>query len=267
VKKRLIRAFRAAAGRWPRAAFWAARPLARGLQLLNRTRTDEWFAAVFPSLSPEARRLARRRSWTNHLRAEALRLSTEQAVDAPQVLPEIAPNPALDALRPPLIFASFHIGLLPALGSVMQRLPADVLVIHRGRYSPREGTTLMRRGENEWERARTLHAAVAQLRGGGFVFTALDGGPGTPSITAPMLGGQIDLARGVFALARMASAPIVPIAARDCGRQVVVATGEPISPDQGEEAMASAVVEWFAGYLLEFPGEVTPRLRLTAPSA
>jgi hypothetical protein len=273
LKAALIKMLRRFAGRWPRLAFSLAPPLARVLQPLNRSITEERLAEVFPELATGPVRAARRRSWANILQAEAL-LASLGRPDGQRGEPEIVPNPDLAALRPPLILASFHVGIFPAVGAALARLPGDVLVVHRARFTPRPGFTLVLRGEDEWERARTFHRAVTSLRSGGFVFTTLDGGYGedgydAAAVDAPMLGGTISLARGGFALARITRTPIVPLVARRCGRRIEFSCGDPISPAQGEEAMAAAAAQWLGDYLLEFPGEISSRtlqiLRSPAP--
>jgi hypothetical protein len=105
---------------------------------------------------------------------------------------------------------------------------------------------------------------VTHLRGGGFVFTTLDGGYreggyDAATVEAPMLGGTISLARGGFALARMSGTPIMPMAARGSGRKVTITCGNPIPPALGEDAMAAAAARWLGGYLREYPGEVSLR--------
>lgn len=259
----LIRALRAPAGRWPRVEFPLARALAWLLQPLGRGVAEDTLAVLFPELGPRQLRAARRRSWSNFVQSEALAASIQRSGKG-LADPEILPDRDLAALRPPLILASFHIGVYTALGALLRALPSDVLVVHRGRLAERPGVTLMYRGDDEWERAGTFHRAVTHLRGGGLVFTTLDGGYReggyeAATVAAPMLGGTISLARGGFALARMSRTPIMPVAARRCGRKVAITFGDPISPGLGEDAMAAAAAQWLGDYLRESPGEVSLR--------
>jgi hypothetical protein len=265
VRPALVHALRLGATRWPRLAFLLARPLAWLLEPLNPGISEERVAAVFPQLAPGRVKTLRRRSWANFLRAEALASAAVQLAQGRHTRSELVPNPALDELRPPLILVSFHMGLLSAVGTVLRRLPGDVLVVVQrpGGLAPRPGVTLVPMGEDEWERARTFHRAITSLRSGAFVFTTLDGfgegGYEAATVDAPMLEGMITLSRGAFALARITRTPIVPLVARKCGRKVEIACGEPIPPTQGDEAMAGAAAYWLGEYLREFPGEISLR--------
>jgi hypothetical protein len=225
--------------------------------------SEDTLATLFPKLTPAQLRAARRRSWSNFVQSQALAASIQRP-GAGVADPEILPSRDLAEMRPPLILASFHIGVYNALGAVLRALPGEVLIVHRGRLAERPGVALLYRGDDEWERARTFHRAVTHLRGGGFVFTTLDGGYregsyDTATVEAPMLGGTISLARGGFALARMSRTPIMPLAARRSGRKVTITCGDPISPTLGEDGMAAAAAQWLGDYLRESPGEVSLR--------
>lgn len=262
MKTVLINALRLFASRWPRTGFSVAHALAWLTQPLGRGIAEARISAVFPELALAELQAARRRTWSTFLQGEAL----DAAVERPgrrSVHPEIVPNPTFAELRPPLILASFHVGPFAALGAVLEQLGGEVLVVHRGRFAPRRGVTLVRAGENEWERARTFHRAVTTLRSGGFVFTALDGygeeGYEASTLDASMLGGTISLARGGFALARITGTPIVPLVARWRGSMVEITIADPIPAAPGEEAMAATAARWLERYLREFPGEISLR--------
>ncbi|MEA2442974.1 MAG: Bacterial lipid biosynthesis acyltransferase [Thermoleophilales bacterium] len=261
MKTALINALRLFATRWPRAGFWLAHALAWLSRPLGRGIAEERLAAVFPELGPAALRAARRGTWSTFLKAEALDAALERPGARP-VYPEVATNPALAELRAPLIVASFHVGASSAVGAALEQLPGEVLVLHRGRFAPRRDVTLVRVGEDEWERARTLHRAVKTLRSGGFVFVAVDAyeqGYDVSTIEVPMFGGVVSLARGAFALARITGAPIVPLAARWRGARVEITCGEAIPPEPDDHATAAATARWLEGYLREFPGEISLR--------
>jgi hypothetical protein len=262
VKTALIRALRWLATASPHAGFALARALAWLSQPLGRGIPEERIATVFPELPPASLRAARRRTWSTFIRTEALDAGLERPGPA-GVYPEILPNPALDHLRGPSIVAAFHVGPFPALGAVLERLPGEVLVLHRGSFAPRRSLTLVRSGETEWERARALHQAVTTLRDGGFVFTAMDGvgdnGYVSSTVEAPLLGGSVELARGGFALARITRTPIVLLFARWSGSSVEIFSADPIPPEQDESVMAAAAARRLEDYLREFPGEIAPR--------
>jgi hypothetical protein len=233
---------------------WLTQPLGRGIP-------EQQIHALVRELDTAGLRAARRRTWSNFLMAEALDAALERP-GARNPHPRLLPTPATD-LRPPLIIASFHLGPFPALGAVLEHLDGDVLVVHRGRFAPRPGLTLVRAGEDEWERARTFHRAVKELRSGGFVYVALDGfgeaDYDAATIDVPMLGGTASLARAGFALVRITGAPLVPMVARWRGTHVEMAYGEPIEPGLTEEAMAAATAGWLERYLREHPGEINRR--------
>jgi hypothetical protein len=262
LKTALIKALRLFASRRPRAGFALAVALAWLTQPLGRGVPEERIRDLLPGLDPRAVRAARRRTWSNFLLAEALDAALARGGNR-DPHPRLVAFPALTRLQPPLILATFHLGAFPALAAVLERLDGDVIAVHRGRFAPRPGMTLVRTGDDEWERARTFDRAVRALSAGGFVFSALDGygedGYEAATLEAPMLGGSVALARGGFALARIADVPIVPIVARWRGSRVVVECGDPIRPAGDESAMAAAVAAWLERYLRAFPGEISTR--------
>jgi lauroyl/myristoyl acyltransferase len=261
MKTAMIRALRLVAGRLPHAGFALARGLAWLTQPLGRGIPEREIHALVPELDPARLRAARRRTWSNFLMAEALDAALERP-GSRSPHPRVVPTPAAD-LRPPAIIASFHIGPFPAIAAVLEQLDGEVLAVHRGRFAPRPGVTLVRIGESEWERARIFHRAVQALRSGGFVYTALDGygddGYDAATLEVPMLGGTVSLARGGFALARITGAPLVPMVARWRGTRVEITSGDPIEPGRTEVATAAATASWIEGYLREYPGEIHPR--------
>jgi hypothetical protein len=257
----MIRALRLFASRLPHAGFVLARALAWLTQPLGRGIPERQIHALVPQLDPARLRAARRRTWSNFLMAEALDAALVRP-GARNPHPRVVPNAAPD-LRPPMIIASFHVGPFAAIGAVLEQMDGKVLAVHRGGFAPRLGLTLVRTGDDEWERARTFHRAVRALRSGGFVYTALDGygdeGYDAAAIDVQMLGGTVSLARGGFALARITGAPLVPMVARWRGTRVEIAHGEPIEAGGTEEAMVGSAASWLGRYLREHPGEINPR--------
>ena len=101
--------------------------------------------------------------------------------------------------------------------------------------------------------------AVVHLRKGGFVFLTLDPMVGT-RIAAPFLGRTLNLARGGFALARLARVPLVPLIARWNGMRIEIVAGAPV--EVASEAQAAAeVARWLEQYLRAHPDEMTERTR------
>ncbi|HWM95381.1 MAG TPA: hypothetical protein VN493_31800 [Thermoanaerobaculia bacterium] len=162
------------------------------------------------------------------------------------------------ALRPPLLLGTFHVGAIHALGPALERLPGPVLALRQGRLYPAGPPVEVVTTEgDEQSRAAVFLRALGHLQSGGFVVTALDVAPG-PGLAVPCLGHTIELARGPFALARLAGVRIVPLVARwrngNVEVEVEVETGEALAP-AGEMEMAAASARWLESYLLASPAE------------
>jgi lauroyl/myristoyl acyltransferase len=115
--------------------------------------------------------------------------------------------------------------------------------------------------------AATIEAARI-LRGGGFALLAVDG-VGTARVPVTLFGTETSVSAGAFALARLAGAPVLPIAVRWQGSGVRFDTGDLI-PSGAAEEMAASVAAWLEGYLDRNPGELTPpvaKLLSSAPAA
>jgi hypothetical protein len=258
LKRPVLAALRLLAGVWPRggirvahALAWLTGPFGFGIAL-------EWLAAVFPDLSPDALRAARRGTWSGFLKGEALEAAMVRA--GRRGYPPLVPDPEFTALEPPLIFASFHVGPFQGIGAALRVLPGEAIAVTRGQFEEgRADVTLVSGGESEWERARTFYRAVVALRARSSLLITVDAN--TPddydvsTIDAPMFGGTLPLARGAFALSRVSGVPITPLVARWRGTELEVVVGDPISPDLGEAAMAAATARWVEDYLRERPGE------------
>ena len=267
----LLQALRGLAATRPRAGLRVARATATLTSPLGFGVEEERLGTVFPELTPAELTAARRRTWSNFLLGEALLGALTPERERP-AYPALVPNPALERLEPPLILLSFHIGPYHALGAVLQRLPGVVLALHRDASSPRGKVTLVRAGDDAWDRARAFNRTAGALRAGGSVFAIADGVHDAyeiATVDAPLLGGTIALARGPFALSRLTGAPIVPLAARWRGTAAEVTVGEPIAPSRGEAEAAAATARWLEDYLRRFPGEAGAflLLRLRLPPA
>lgn len=256
----MIAALRQLAGRRPRAAVVVAHWLAALTRPLGHGIAEERIAAAFPALAPAARRAVRRRTWAGFLKGEAVDAAVARHGGA-RAYPRVVPNPSLEGLRPPLILASFHVGPYPALGAALAGSPVRVVGIDRGQYGITHDLTTLAGGEDEWERARTFQRSLSALRSESFVIVMLDGQHPeeypVSAIEVPVLGRRLPLARGAFALARLARTPVVPIVARWRGTAIEVTLGDPIAPELGEAEMAAAAGEWIDRYLRERPGEIT----------
>lgn len=235
--------------RHPRTAF----SLAGALGSLRNRLSRRWpepaqVRALFPALSrSEAARVAWRIAALearNRLLVRCIRQGGQPVVEVPE---------SFASLRPPLLLGTFHVGAVHALGPALERLPGPVLALRQGRLYT--GTLEVRSTEgDEQSRAAVLHRALGHLRAGGFVVLALDAATG-PGLAVPCLGRELELARGPFALARLAGVPIVPLAARWGQERVEVRTGDAIIP-AGEAEMAASAARWLESYLLESPAEL-----------
>jgi lauroyl/myristoyl acyltransferase len=260
LKDAVLATLRLIARVWPRAAVLVAHALAILTRPLGHGIADASLADAFPGISPADRRAARQRTWESFLKGEAVEAAIRRRGGS-RAYPRVLPSPALAELRPPLVLASFHVGPYQALGGAMRTLPADVVSIDRGQYALSSDMTLLRGGEDEWQRAHTFHRTLSALRSGRFVLVTVDAFHpdeyAVAKIEVPLLGRTLPLARGAFALARISRTPIVPIVVRWRGTAMEVTVGDPIGPEAGEAGMAAATAGWLERYLLERPGEIS----------
>lgn len=219
-------------------------------RLSRRWPDPEQVRILFPALPPsEAARVA----WKiaalearNRLLVECIRRGALPSVEVPE---------AFATLRPPLLLGTFHIGAIHALGPALGKLSGPVLALRQGRlYEPGPTVEVVSTEGDEQTRAAVFLRALTHLRAGGFVVTALDVIPG-PRLATSCLGRTLELARGPFALARLAGVPIVPLVARWQRGGVQVAVGEALTSSE-ETGLAAAAALWLESYLLESPGEL-----------
>lgn len=232
------------ASRSPRVAFFVSDALAVPWALAARNPSQDELRSLFPDA--DAAR-ARRRIWTNHLRTQLLSGWVHRERREPLRL-LARRNEAIAHLRPPMIIGTFHIGPTYGLGVLSERLNGEVLVL-RGSV----GTT-------DQQRAATFHRAIEQLRADGFVVMALDPNE-AQRIAVPFLGRTLHLARGAFAMARIARVPIVPLVARWEGEEIELIVGDPLPMSENEQELAGWAGGWLEGYLREWPGELSYRVR------
>jgi lauroyl/myristoyl acyltransferase len=170
----------------------------------------------------------------------------------PRPYPRLVAGPDIAALQPPLVLATIHTGPMAALGAILQFLPkGEVALLLRHNRIPRRRARLLVVDDDESSRISAMAQAARILRSPGFVFMAIDA-EGAKRVQVDVHGRTVSLACGAFALARMAQAPMVPIAVHWRGSRVQIVTGEPISPDV-DSVMAAAFATWFEGYFSEHP--------------
>jgi len=262
----LERQLAALAPAWPAPALRTA----GGCGWLRNRLSGAWPSAeqvrfVFPGLERGA---AARIAWRiggmegrNRLLVELIRrdgLST--------VRPLVRTPAMLAALRPPLVLCTFHVGAMQGLGAALERLPAPVLALREGLLgTARPPLEIVSTHGHDEGRAAAFHRCLDRLQRGGFAAMAIDltAGPGP---AAPCLGRWLTLARGPFALARLAGAPLVPIVARWRSGEIEIVLGEPFAAEPSssggagamarENALAVAAAGWLERYLVASPGEL-----------
>jgi hypothetical protein len=182
--------------------------------------------------------------------------------------PLVRTPPELGLLRPPLLLGTFHVGAIHSLSPAFERLPGPAIALRDGPfYQVRPPLTLATTEGGPQRRAALFQRLLGQLSGGGFVALALDAVPGV-GLSVPFLGKRLTLARGPFALARLAGVPLVPLVGRFREGGVEIVLGEafrvpPAFPDPGssaaaawESALAAAAAGWLERYLRAAPSEL-----------
>jgi hypothetical protein len=149
------------------------------------------------------------------------------------LLPYVGPP-----LTPPVILTTLHLGPLTALAYFLERLPGDVLALHRWSVPPRPGVRMLEVSDSSAERAGAFLAGYRALRMGETIFLALDGG--CDSCTSIVVSGRrVVVARGPFALSRMTGAPLVFIGARWARGRVEVVAGAPVAAADESDMVAA----------------------------
>jgi lauroyl/myristoyl acyltransferase len=268
----------------PPAGFRAVARLAR---LANRLQVHgprpSEVARLFPEASVQACAAAARQISANHLRNHALvALVQRDGIDAVAAWTrwESGGEELLDRgqSRQSAVLVTWHVGAALGIGAALHGLGAPVLFLRAGSFFPSTPVVRILTTDGPAEhRAAAGRRALDWLRAGGLVLAALDGSDGEGSARVPCLGRAITIARGPLALARLASAPLVPLVARwrpdgRVGARAFPALPWPTPPrDAGAEfetALAAATAAWLEGYLREAPGEMWPsslRWLLDAP--
>jgi lauroyl/myristoyl acyltransferase len=244
----------------PRVAFAAAGTLAALLSIASRRHTRARLRSLFPHLSRADAGGILRRIWTTYARTLML-MGWMRRGGRTSILALVRENEAVRRLRPPMIVSTFHIGPTLSLGVLSERMQGETLVL-RGTQFPVDGharhNVNLIEG-NDQQRAATFHRAIERLRQNGFVVLALDPHE-AHRIAAPFLGRTLQLARGPFAMARIARVPIVPLVARWAGNEIELIVGEPLPVLDDEQALAASAAQWLESYLRDSPGELSGRI-------
>lgn len=248
------------ASRSPRVAFFAVDALAGLLAITSRRHTRAGLRSLFPHLSRADAGSVLGRIWITHMRTLLLGGWIRRADIAP-IRKLVRANEAVRRLRPPMIVSTFHVGPTFGLGMLSEWLQGETLVL-RGMQFPLDRAT--RRNVNlvegtDQQRAASFHRAIEQLRRDGFIIMALDPKEAN-RIAVPFLSGTLHLARGAFAMARIARVPIVPLVARWNGKEIDLVVGDPLPLSDDEQLLAASAAQWLERYLLEWPGELSYRI-------
>jgi hypothetical protein len=169
------------------------------------------------------------------------------------------PFPQLDApvaeLPSRAVLAAFHVGALSALGAVLEALPGEVVALHGAGQQRRNLTNVVvgRHG-----RSRAFRQAIAAVERGESVFLTVDPREGHATIPVRILNRDACFARGAFALARITSAPLVPLAGEWKGTRLRVHVGAAIRGDD-ELAMGAQAAAWLDELVRRHPDLITRR--------
>lgn len=244
------------AGRWPREVAAAADLVAAATYRLRPGMEPDAIARLLPHLDGAAISRVRQESWAGHLRMRAW----EGSIDAPRAPSRYAPvelklDPA--ALEPPMVLALFHLGPTRALRALFDVLPARTLLLARSERTV-GGLDVLRVTQDPAVRAACVARAIRGLRDGRFVAGAVDTVDTAAEVEAALFGRAIRLARGPFAIARLARVPLVPVATTWDGRRPAVLAGRPISSSDEPELIAQTA-RWLEEHLGRHPGDISPR--------
>lgn len=249
------------ASRSPRIAFFVVDTIAGFLAIVSTRHTRAGLRSLFPALSQAEAGRVLRRIWMTHMRTLLLGGWVRRTGGAP-IRKLVRNNDAIRELRPPMIVSTFHIGPTFGLGVLSEWLQGKTLVL-RGPQFPIDpamrGSVNFVEGTDQ-QRAASFHRAIEQLRENGFILIALDPWEAPSRIAVPFLRGTLHLARGAFAMARIARVPIVPLVARWAGREIELVVGDPLPTSDDEQELAASAAKWLERYLVESPGELSYRI-------
>jgi lauroyl/myristoyl acyltransferase len=239
---RLAKMLGGIAGRAPRLALRGGVLLGRVAHAVNGP-SSERVKRVFPQLSAKAaRRVAIRISC-----GEACNIVVRHGLHRSGLRPfraSLAGLEPFEALRPPMVLATFHVAALDVAIGLRDALQGPVFLVSRPSSEV----------PDECVRASLFMKAVRHLRQGGFVVTAADALP-SATIAVPFFGGTILMSRGLFVMARRTGVPFVPmIAAWRNGRAKIV-VGDPIQA-LSDECTAAAAAQWLEKQLMDFPSDI-----------
>lgn len=157
------------------------------------------------------------------------------------------------------ILLSCHVGVHNGVSAALRRWGLEAFLL------PLQGVEYTQR------RSMALRNAIEVLRSGGLVLAVMDGPFGSDTAPVACLGRSIVLRRGVFALARLTGAEMLPAVARwnkageiepfidhalltPAELQRAHASG----PNEHEQQLTTSAARWLEDYLLAHPEEAWP---------
>lgn len=176
---------------------------------------------------------------------------------APKVISSVDPS----SLIPPLILTTFHLGPRAAFVPFLLWLPGPTSVpMMTALDEPRAVAMYAHKlfpqpARDDRQRVRAFVHALRTLRAGGFALIVADAF-GTAQVQTKILGRDVALAGGAFALARLTGAPLLPVVPRWERGTLRIVAGDRI-PAGDPSVMAAALGAWLEDYLREHPDELT----------
>lgn len=157
------------------------------------------------------------------------------------------------------ILVSCHVGVHNGVSAALRRWGLEAFLL------PMQGV------EHTQRRSMALRNAIEVLRSGGLVLAVMDGPFGSDTTPVACLGRSIVLRRGVFALARLTGADMLPAVARwnkageiepfiDHALLTPAVTPHALASgaNEHEQQLTKAAALWLEQYLLAYPEEAWP---------
>lgn len=237
----LVRALRGVGIVMPRFSLVLAGLTGKASAPFRRVSTRE-VRGLYPTLSErEAARLLR------HVLAMELRSKLLAGFRERNLLALVRGLDLDEAVTPPMILATFHVGPLFALLAALAHFETPVYVMRRLRGSQHGAAELLR--------------GLKALDGGGVVAVPVDP-TRAATITVQFFGKPLVLARGAFSLARISGVPVLPVLPVWRGYEASAVFGEKLHAPSGmaveaaERFLAEGVIRWLEDYLRHHPEDI-----------
>jgi len=166
----------------------------------------------------------------------------------------------------PAVLLTWHIGPVLGLATLLARGAIPALIVRTGFfYTGPPCLEFAYTAGGARDRVAVLLRAINRLRDGGLVVLAADGPDPAETMTVRCFGRRVALARGPFAMSRMAAAAIVPLAPYlNTSGKIALRVGSSLPgeaasgerPVDVEQVAADAAASWFESYVSEAPHEL-----------